>query len=497
MGIVNAGQLEVYEEIPKDLLGLVEDVLLNRRPDATERLIAFAESVKQKGKEAVVEDAWRRGTVEERLSHALVKGIVDHIDADTEEARQKYGRPLLGHRRPAHGRDERRRRPVRLRQDVPAPGGEERPGHEEGGRLPPPVPRGGEAEGGPGAEGGGEGPAGHREGRRPRHRQEHRGRGAGLQRLRDPRPRGDGVGGEDPRHRGRGESGLRRPLRPHHAVAGGDDPRGGGDGPPGLHPAPAHRRGDHEQGPHRGEDRPRLPERRGARAGRVARGGRAGRAQVARAARGLQGRGPRGAGAPAQGARRGARGQAPAPHRGGAPPPGAHRVVRLRAAEAVVPRRARLRPVPAGGAGAVHRLVAVLPHLGAEGHLPAHLREPGLGRPREGAVRRRAAAAAADRGREAAHRPRGHGLLPGRRLWRRHPRLRRRVAAERDRHLPHPAPAERQAGGAGQPGPRRLRGPRRTAGSPTTSARSRSPRAGTSSRSSRSSRPTTTTTDRS
>ena len=94
LGIVNAGQLEVYEEIPKDLLELVEDVLLNRRPDATERLITFAESVKQKGKEAVVADAWRAGTVEERLSHALVKGIVDHIDADTEEARQKYGRPL-------------------------------------------------------------------------------------------------------------------------------------------------------------------------------------------------------------------------------------------------------------------------------------------------------------------------------------------------------------------------------------------------------------------
>jgi 5-methyltetrahydrofolate--homocysteine methyltransferase len=94
MGIVNAGQLAVYEEIPKDLLELVEDVLLNRRPDATERLVAFAESVKQKGKAAVEEDAWRQGTVEERLSHALVKGIVDHIDEDTEEARQKYVRPL-------------------------------------------------------------------------------------------------------------------------------------------------------------------------------------------------------------------------------------------------------------------------------------------------------------------------------------------------------------------------------------------------------------------
>src|SRR2546428_6780209 len=74
MGIVNAGQLEVYEEIPKDLLELVEDVLLNRRPDATERLLAFADSVKQKGNAAVEEDAWRRGTVEERLSHARGTG---------------------------------------------------------------------------------------------------------------------------------------------------------------------------------------------------------------------------------------------------------------------------------------------------------------------------------------------------------------------------------------------------------------------------------------
>jgi 5-methyltetrahydrofolate--homocysteine methyltransferase len=94
MGIVNAGQLAVYEEIPEDLLELVEDVLLNRRPDATERLIAFAESVKQKERSAVEEDAWRSGTVEERLSHALVKGIADHVEADTEEARRKYGRPL-------------------------------------------------------------------------------------------------------------------------------------------------------------------------------------------------------------------------------------------------------------------------------------------------------------------------------------------------------------------------------------------------------------------
>ncbi|HEX7880415.1 MAG TPA: vitamin B12 dependent-methionine synthase activation domain-containing protein, partial [Candidatus Eisenbacteria bacterium] len=88
------GQLAVYEEIPKDLLEHVEDVLLNRRPDATERLLAFAETVKGGEKAAVREDAWRKGTVEERLSHALVKGIVEFIDADVEEARLKYARPL-------------------------------------------------------------------------------------------------------------------------------------------------------------------------------------------------------------------------------------------------------------------------------------------------------------------------------------------------------------------------------------------------------------------
>ncbi len=94
MGIVNAGQLGVYEEVPRDLLERVEDVLLNRRPDATERLVAFAQTVKEQEKGPVAEDAWRKGTVEERLSHALVRGIDEFVVADTEEARQKYGRPL-------------------------------------------------------------------------------------------------------------------------------------------------------------------------------------------------------------------------------------------------------------------------------------------------------------------------------------------------------------------------------------------------------------------
>ncbi len=94
MGIVNPGMLAVYEEIPAELLELVEDVLLNRRADATERLVAFAETVKEKGKVAVKDDSWRDGTVEERLSHALVKGLTDFIDHDVEEARQKYSKPL-------------------------------------------------------------------------------------------------------------------------------------------------------------------------------------------------------------------------------------------------------------------------------------------------------------------------------------------------------------------------------------------------------------------
>jgi 5-methyltetrahydrofolate--homocysteine methyltransferase len=94
MGIVNPEMLEVYDEIEPELRERVEDVLLNRRPDATERLIEFSETVKAKDKGPVKVDAWREGTVEERLRHALLKGISDHIDADTEEARAKYGRPL-------------------------------------------------------------------------------------------------------------------------------------------------------------------------------------------------------------------------------------------------------------------------------------------------------------------------------------------------------------------------------------------------------------------
>lgn len=95
MGIVNPAMLEVYDEVEKNLMERVEDVLLNRRDDATERLLEFAETVKGATKKKEVDEAWRQGTVEERITHALVKGVVDFIDQDTEEARIKYGRPLL------------------------------------------------------------------------------------------------------------------------------------------------------------------------------------------------------------------------------------------------------------------------------------------------------------------------------------------------------------------------------------------------------------------
>jgi 5-methyltetrahydrofolate--homocysteine methyltransferase len=97
MGIVNAGQLAIYEEVPKDLLALIEDVLFNRSPDATERLVAFAQGFKSEksGSTGPTQDlAWRDEPVEKRLAHSLIKGITDFVEADTEEALAKYGKPL-------------------------------------------------------------------------------------------------------------------------------------------------------------------------------------------------------------------------------------------------------------------------------------------------------------------------------------------------------------------------------------------------------------------
>ncbi|MFH1195272.1 MAG: methionine synthase [bacterium] len=94
MGIVNASQLEVYESIPKDFLEAVEDVILNRKPDATERLLIFADDLKHEEKKIVQKEEWRNLSVEERLKHALIKGIIEHIEEDVEEARKKYPEPV-------------------------------------------------------------------------------------------------------------------------------------------------------------------------------------------------------------------------------------------------------------------------------------------------------------------------------------------------------------------------------------------------------------------
>ena len=199
MGIVNAGQLDVYDAIDPELREACEDVVLDRRDDATERLIALAE--KFKGTDAAAEKSPPNGAhcrSRERLSYALVKGIDAHIVDDTEEARQQFAAADRGHRRPADGRHERRRRPVRVGQDVPSAGGEVRPRDEARGRLSLPFIEKEKEEKGVTA---GQGPDrdGHRQGRRPRHRQEHRRRGPAVQRLRGDRPRRDGaVAGHPP-----------------------------------------------------------------------------------------------------------------------------------------------------------------------------------------------------------------------------------------------------------------------------------------------------------
>lgn len=94
MGIVNPGMLQIYDEIPKDLLELVEDVLLDRKDDATEKLLAYAETIKAKGKKIEKDEEWRKLPVNDRLAHALVKGITDYIEQDTEEARKNFAKSL-------------------------------------------------------------------------------------------------------------------------------------------------------------------------------------------------------------------------------------------------------------------------------------------------------------------------------------------------------------------------------------------------------------------
>ncbi len=139
MGIVNAGQIAVYEEIDKDLLRHVEDVLFNRRPDATERLVTLCRDRRGQEQNRRKRRSLAGGTVEERLSHALVNGIVDYIEAGHGRGPPEARPAAQGDSGPADGRHGRRRRAVRRRQDVPAAGRQKRPRDEEGGRLPDPL----------------------------------------------------------------------------------------------------------------------------------------------------------------------------------------------------------------------------------------------------------------------------------------------------------------------------------------------------------------------
>jgi len=134
MGIVNAGQLVIYDEIDPVLRNLCEDVILNRNNDdnqATEKLIQFAETVKAKGKVQERDEAWRNNPVEERLKHALINGITEYIDADTEEARQQYPRPLDVIEGPLMDGMNIVRRPVWCWKNVPSTGGKKCSCHEK------------------------------------------------------------------------------------------------------------------------------------------------------------------------------------------------------------------------------------------------------------------------------------------------------------------------------------------------------------------------------
>ena len=273
MGIVNAGQLEVYEEIPKDLLERVEDVLL----ESPSRRGRPAHRVRRVGQEVGSKKDKRQGS---RLARGpgrrAAQACADHRHgrlhrrADTEEARQTFERPLQIIEGPLmDGMNVVGDLFGAGKMFLPA-GGQERPRDEEGRRLPDPVHGGREGQGrrrgqgrrnGPatGADARAQGPRphldGHRQGGRPRHRQEHRRRRPGLQRLRDHRPGRDGPLREDPQGGSRTQGRPDRALRPDHAVARRDGPRRPGDGAQRLRDAAPDRRGDDQRQAHGGEDR--------------------------------------------------------------------------------------------------------------------------------------------------------------------------------------------------------------------------------------------------
>ena len=222
MGIVNAGQLAVYDEIDPELRELCEDVVLNRRPDATERLLEAAPRFKGDGSGAVkaADLEWRSWPVEKRMEHALVNGITEFIEQDTEEARQSVERPL-------HVIEGPLMAGMNVVGDLFGAGKMFLPQVVKSARvmkqavayLMPFMEAEKAATGVDRAFHRRQGADGDREGRRARYRQEHRRRGSRLQQLRGHRSRRHGAGPEDPGDGAQGERRHHRPVRPHHAVA--------------------------------------------------------------------------------------------------------------------------------------------------------------------------------------------------------------------------------------------------------------------------------------
>ena len=441
MGIVNAGQLAIYEDIGPELLEHVEDVIFNRRPDATERLVELAGRQKGEGTRRERDLSWREAPVEQRLEHALVHGIVDFIEEDTEEARRRFSRPIEVIEGPLM-------RGMQIVGDLFGSGRMFLPQVVKSARamkravayLEPYM----ELEQQQGGNGGAAGTSGARDGqgRRPRHRQEHRRRRARLQQLRRGRPRRDGPGRQDPRHRRGARRRRRRALGADHALARRDGQRRARDAQARARPPSADRRRDDVEAAHRGPDRPGVRARGRARARRLTRRRRDVGPARPGAPRPARPREPRAAGTAARAARReGA--QAAAPARGRARERPSARVRRPLDAGLHRPPRRRARP---GDARALRRLAVLLPRVGAEGQVPRDPRAAGGAR----AVRRRARAARDDHEQRPASSPRRLRLLA------RAPRRRRRRARGRDA-LPLPAPADGVRRQPPQPLARRLR----------------------------------------
>ena len=447
MGIVNAGQLIVYEDIPKELLEHVEDIIFNRRADATERMVQFAEQVKGAGKKKEVDVAWRQGTVESRLSYALVHGVVDFIDADVEEARLQYERPLeiiegplmdgmkivgdlfgagkmflpqvvksaramkraVAHLLP-YMEAEKLRTGATSTQGRVLMATVKGDVHDIGKNIVGVV--------------------------------------LGLQQLRDHRSWRHGAGGEDSRDRDRAEGRHHRAERAHHAVARRDGVCGARDDAAELHGPAPHRRGDDEPAAHGGEDRAGVQRAGYPRARRVTRRRR--RLEPARRGEaGLRSRQPGRAGRDSREVRVTSR-EAAALVRAGAGQQTADRLGRARDRLAVVPRPAIPRRSAARRDRQVHRLDVLLLGVGAERSLSGDPRASGVRSRCARTLRARENAARSDHQREAADRPWRLCVLAGVFGRRRHRGVRRRFATKRARTLPDAAAAGDHPGQASE-----------------------------------------------